>query len=172
MVSYPTPQVRQFKGLRRKRFLLLSILFAVFQLVACGVFDQPPPTNQVYFSQELFANKNTAPGWFAYGMALSSWEPTYLSNGKLNYYDREVFARAEAATIWKQLREKGDVKADKDLDALWAVNAAGFMPEYVWLYLKRRSFQNPGNLRLDAFRAWAKAYLPQHEAVENPGVFF
>lgn len=172
MVPYFTPKIRRLSELRRKYATVLSVLLALLQLTACGVFDQPPPTNQVYFNQKIFANKNTSPGWFAYGMALSSWKPTYLPNGKLNYYAREVFARAEAATIWKQLREKGDVEADKDLDALWAVNDAGYMPEYLWVYLKRRSWRNPGNLRLEEFRAWAKKNLPHHEPVENPGISF
>jgi len=171
-VHRPICKAVQLSRLRPKHIIALPILCVLLQPVACGVFNQPPPTNQVFFKQDLFANKNTAPGWFAYGMALSSWDPTYLSGGKLNYFDREVFARAEAARIWKQLREKGEVNADKDLDALSAINDAGYMQEYVWIYLKRRSFQNPGDLRLEEFRVWAKENLQQHTPVENPGVSF
>lgn len=150
----------------------VASLFVLLHLTSCSVYNQPPPTNQVYFSQEIFADKNASAGWVAYGIALSSWEPSYLPNGKLNYFDREVFARTEAAAAWKQLRQKGSVEADRDLDALWAVNDAGYMKEYVWVYLKRRSFQNPGDLRLEAFREWAKRILQQHQPVENPGVSF
>ena len=172
MVHFPIPKPRQVPKRRRKHAVVLPVLFALFPLISCSVYNQPAPTNQVYFGQQIFANRNTAPGWFAYGMALSSWEPNYLENGTLNYFDREVFARAEAARIWKQMREKESVKADKDLDALWAVNDVGYMPEYVWTYLKRRSFRNPGNLRLSEFKVWAKVNLQQHEPVENPGVYF
>ena len=147
-------------------------LLMMFQLVACGIYNQPPPTNQVYFNQKIFADRNASPGWVAYGIALSSWEPSYLANGKLNYFDREVFARSEAATVWKKLREDGSVDADKDLDALWVINDSGFMKEYLWVYLKRDSFQNPGNLRLEEFRQWAAQILQQHQPVENPGVSF
>ena len=172
MVHYQNPKARPLIKLART-FVIASLISIIFlQFISCSIYDQPPPTNQVYFSQKIFANKNTSPGWFAYGMALSSWQPSYLSNGKLNYYEREVFARTEAAKIWGQLRKKGSVKMDRDLDALWSVNDAGYMPEYVWMYLKRRSFQNPGDLRLEAFKTWAKVNLQQHVPVENPGVSF
>lgn len=171
-MQYSSLSMGQCQRVRHSLYIVLPVFIALLQLVSCGVFDQPPPTNQVFFSQKLFADKNTSPGWFAYGMALSSWEPGYLPNGKPNYFDREVFARTEAAVIWKQLREKGSVEADKDLDALWAIHDAGYMQEYLWAYLKRRSWRDPGNLRLDEFRVWAKENLQRHEPVENPGVSF
>ena len=170
--TLPNPKSRTIPRATTHTVCCVASLFVFLQLVSCCVFSQPPPGNKVYFSQKIFADKNASPGWLAYGIGLSSWEPSYLSNGKLNYFDREVFARSEAATIWKQLRKKGSVEADKDLDALWAVNDAGYMKEYLWVYLKRRSWQDPGNLRLEAFRVWAKENLQQHKPVENPGVSF
>jgi len=172
MVHYPIPEVRLLLTLRRKLTIVLPVLLVMAQLGACGAFDQPPPSNQVYFNQKIFADKNASPGWVAYGIGLSSWEPSYLSNGKPNYFEREVFARSEAAKIWKELRKKGSVEADENLDTLWAINDAGYMKEYAWVYLKRRSWRDPGDLRLEAFQVWAKENLQQHVPVENPGVSF
>ena len=162
--------IRKKTAAQTRRCVAISLV--MLQLISCSVYNQPPPTNEVYISPAIFADKNASAGWVAYGIALASWEPSYLSNGKLNYFDREVFARMEAAKIWKQLREKESVKANKDLDDLSTINDAGYMQEYVWVYLKRRSWRDPGNLKLKEFRVWAQENLQQHQPVENPGVSF
>ncbi|MHC4118411.1 MAG: hypothetical protein ACYSWO_12995 [Planctomycetota bacterium] len=76
-------------------------------------------------------------------------------------FEEELEARSSLAQIWKEIGDKGE---DKYLSDLELVHDAGFMREYVWTYLKRASWNEPENLRMEDFKSWQKANLKEHKA--------
>jgi hypothetical protein len=79
-------------------------------------------------------------------------------------FDEEVEARRTMAQIWKELKEKDRGRKDRYLDELVPVHEADFMREYVWTYLKQRSWSiQPKNLRLKEFSQWQQLHLQGHQ---------
>ncbi len=141
-------------------------MLSILSLFACNATQPPKKESQLYLDQSVLSNKNSAAGWLAYGMALTAWEPVYLEDGSLDYFKREVSARETAAQIWKELKQNDASKSDADLDILETISDAGFMDEYLWIYLKDDQWKNPGTLELDKFSEWASKNLVNH----NPGI--
>jgi hypothetical protein len=84
-------------------------------------------------------------------------------------FDEEVFARSEAAKIYRELRSKGRGTDSAYFNDLEKVDSAGFMREYVWQYLRRDTWSvAPEALRNSDFERWARSNLGQH-AVETRG---
>ena len=84
-------------------------------------------------------------------------------------FDEEVFARGEAAKVYRELRLKGKGTDSPYFNDLEKVDAAGFMREYVSQYLRRDSWAAaPDALRSDEFAHWARSNLTNH-AVETRG---
>lgn len=80
-------------------------------------------------------------------------------------FEEEVAARDTAVEIYVGLKEK-----DRDLNVAYfndlvRVRAAGFIREYVWVYLHRGDWSDPGELRLKEFEDWRRANLSGHRAV-------
>ncbi|HEY1266733.1 MAG TPA: hypothetical protein VGH16_05715 [Candidatus Binatia bacterium] len=80
-------------------------------------------------------------------------------------FEEEVAARDTAGQIYVELRQK-----ERDLNVAYfndleRVRAAGFMREYVWMYLNRGAWSDPGGLRLAEFDQWRRANLAGHRAV-------
>jgi uncharacterized protein YecT (DUF1311 family) len=126
--------------------------------------------NEINIDRSIIKNENALEGWIFYGISLKVWPIELNQNGKPNLYKREVFARSKTATVWQELREKKAVNQDNDLDSLVSINEAGFMREYVWLYINNNSKNIPKNLRLNTFKQWMSIYLPEHKAIVNTGV--
>lgn len=84
-------------------------------------------------------------------------------------FDEEVFARSEAAKVYRELRSQGKGTDSAYFNDLEKVDAAGFMPEYVWQYLHRDSWSTPpATLRSSEFARWVRQNLPHH-AVQTRG---
>ncbi len=78
-------------------------------------------------------------------------------------FDEEIFARTEAAKVYRELRSKGKGTDSAYFNDLDKVDAAGFMREYVWRYLHRDEWGvAPDALRVSEFDRWAKANLLSH----------
>jgi hypothetical protein len=85
-------------------------------------------------------------------------------------YDEEVFARSEAAKIYRNLKKQNKAMESPYFNDLEKVDAAGYMPEYVWQYLKRREWQDPpANLRAAEFSRWSIRHLAGNHAAESRG---
>lgn len=148
----------------------ILLIVAVLFLLACNATQPTKNEKQLYLDQNILANKNSAAGWLAYGMALAAWEPVYLEDGSPDYFKREVSARETAAQIWKELKQNDASKSDADLDILEIISDAGFMDEYLWVYLKDDKWVNPGTLELEKFGEWASKNLVGHIPVIETGV--
>lgn len=74
----------------------------------------------------------------------------------------ELTAREQLIDAWSEHREASG--AGGYLDQLRQVEAAGYLDEYVWHYLRHRSWEPPTGLDLEGFRSWSREHLPDHES--------
>lgn len=109
-------------------------------------------------------------GWSFYVFELASWDCMNKEFSETIQYEQEVYARGKAASFWKTSKQVGGQEADPGLDALEAIEDAGFMREYVWTYLKRPGWNEPEGLRLKEFESWMRERLPDHRPVVDPGI--
>jgi hypothetical protein len=85
-------------------------------------------------------------------------------------FDEEVFARGEAAKIYRNLKKQNKAMESPYFNDLEKVDAAGFMPEYVWQHLKRGDWsEKPSSLRNADFERWARQNLTPNHAPETRG---
>lgn len=85
-------------------------------------------------------------------------------------FDEEVFARGEAAKIYRNLKQQNKSMESPYFNDLEKVDAAGFMPEYVWRYLKRNEWSTvPPDLRTAEFDRWSRSNLASKHAPETRG---
>jgi hypothetical protein len=85
-------------------------------------------------------------------------------------FDEEVFARGEAAKIYRNLKQQNKAMESPYFNDLEKVDAAGFMPEYVWRYLKRNEWSTaPPDLRTAEFDRWSRGNLASNHAPETRG---
>ncbi len=80
-------------------------------------------------------------------------------------FEEEVSARDTAGQIYVDLRQKERNLNVAYFNDLERVRAAGFIREYVWVYLNRGAWSDPGGLRLTEFDQWRRANLAGHRAV-------
>jgi hypothetical protein len=85
-------------------------------------------------------------------------------------FDEEVFARGEAAKIYRNLKKQNKAMESPYFNELEKVDAAGFMPEYVWQYHKRSEWAlAPTKLRTADFDRWSRQNLAPNHAPETRG---
>jgi hypothetical protein len=85
-------------------------------------------------------------------------------------FDEEVFARGEAAKIYRNLKQQNKAMESPYFNELEKVDAAGFMPEYVWRYLKRNEWSTaPPDLRAAEFDRWSRSNLASKHTPETRG---
>jgi len=77
-------------------------------------------------------------------------------------FDEEVRGRLMAVYLYRQLRREHPAFRSAYFADLSRVEAAGYLREYVWRYLKARSWSQPDGLRLAAFDAWRAVHLLNH----------
>ena len=112
------------------------------------------------------------PIWLGYLMARA----VYVQDHKAEYsgeigvvkahFSEEVSARTKAATMYDELGRNGHIHY---FDDLLKVKKAGYMKEYVWVYLRQPAWtpdEEPKNL--SAFSSWAQKNIPDHQ-IETGG---
>ena len=143
----------------------VTILFVIL-LAGCATNVENGRNISIVIDQNAHTDNNRV-GWLSYGLALVAWED---KEPNTNYFEREVYARTQAAQIWKELKQNGSATSDSDLDSLVLVNDAGFMKEYVSDFLSKPSWVLPLDLKLEEFSAWMTENLPNHKPVINTGI--
>ena len=84
-------------------------------------------------------------------------------------FEEELLARKTLIKIWKEEKQKNKKINDQYLNDLILVDDANFLREYVWTYLKQKTWKKqPKNLKLQEFDAWRKKNLKYHK-VETHG---
>ena len=106
--------------------------------------------------------------WVAYSLSRSvcQLEGGGENPGRRQSFDCELLARSILVEQWLQFSAEA---SDSDstaaagavyLDTLARVHSAGFLPEYIWHYLRRPAWQMPADLRTQAFARWRREQLP------------
>jgi len=150
-----------------KTMVLLITLFAL--LAAPVAFAS---SDQVSYALELdpALPDYVSAAWLGYLMERQIYIRDHVDQYKLTpgivipTFDEEAEARRTMVQIWKELKEKDHTREDRYLDQLIPVHEADFMREYVWTYLKQRSWSiQPRDLRLKEFSAWQQRHLQGHQ---------
>lgn len=77
-------------------------------------------------------------------------------------FDEEVDARTKTVSTYRNLKAR-DLELDvRYFNELVLVDEAGFMREYVWLYLRQPTWKEPPELKLADFEQWSRANLVGH----------
>ncbi len=169
----------EFQGWTKKTDRKCGNLWAVFLAVAILTVSLFPchlqaadeklePEVTVILDESIAGNETLSAAWMGYSMARVAWIRNQFRAGHLdpaayeNSFSEELAGRRTLAYIWHEI-QKNETGGNAYLDALTQVQAAGFMPEYVWYYLNPKKWTDrPANLRLEDFTAWNQAHLPEH----------
>jgi hypothetical protein len=126
------------------------------------------PRANVWVNEEALLSRPRAVGvaWFDYLMwkisVVRAASSKKTGGNDLWSPEQEVTAREVLVKAWTATKQ-GD--HDAYLDDLQRVFSAGFMREYVWVYLRSPSWeQEPSGLRLAEFNSWATANFRAHRA--------
>jgi len=98
-----------------------------------------------------------------YGSSRIAWEKEEGGSRKSDMYEREIFSSEMIAEFWKKMQENGDASPSQNVEDLVKIEDAGFMREYVWVYLYKEGWVEPEDLNLDTFKAWADQNLLNHK---------
>lgn len=83
-------------------------------------------------------------------------------------FNEEVRARLLAVNLYRELRSSDPAFFSVYFEDLDRVEAAGYLREYVWRYLKSASWKHPPDgLALASFDTWRVAYLAHHVPVTH-----
>lgn len=108
--------------------------------------------------------------WIAYGVWLGLHHSNLAqeqSDGLHVYvptFDEDYSARTNQINVWNQIKAKDPTVSNAYMTQIEAINAAGFLREYVWEYYRRPGWQAPPDLSLARFDDWRKQHLPDLEA--------
>ncbi len=168
---------------RRHRVRLLYVTVLFFQGCATATPSQlqsthhaPQPSEKsasVIVIDETLDKKNTPvlAGWLVYAGARAVWVDgkfveTFPDQGAYRYsFSEELDARRNLVKFWLSLKQKTPAPVDLYFDQLADVDRAGFLREYVWKhFFSDQWFENPDDLRLEAFTQWENENLPGHRA--------
>jgi hypothetical protein len=105
--------------------------------------------------------------WLTYLGARSAYREQHKlsspSSGEITpTFAEEVSARQAAVEFYSAMKAAG--QTDPYWEAIAKVNAAGFMKEYAWVYLRRKEWPNSETPRkLTTFQNWTRVNLPNHK---------
>ena len=109
--------------------------------------------------------------WIGYLMAranyVSKHERDYIGRPGLIVpsYDEELSARSTATQIYRELKAADSTLVIGYFDDLTRIDNAGFMPEYVWVYLHQDTWKTaPETERLKLFEEWRSSQLTAHKS--------
>ena len=107
--------------------------------------------------------------WLGYLMARTVYRdkhnlPLPNSGEIIPTFAEEVSARSDAVTIYRELKANDRKLHDSYWEQLVKVNAKGFMPAYVWTYLRLSGWlEREAPRDLDAFGRWRASALKDHK---------
>ena len=104
--------------------------------------------------------------WVTYSLDLAACQLTIGGENpaRNSSYACELGARRSLVDDWRDKRALDRDVADRYLDSLLRIADAGYLPEYVAVEYRRRSWDLPEDLDLAGFRNWRRAELRGHRA--------
>ncbi len=102
--------------------------------------------------------------WVTYSLMRSSCQLMLGGDNpaRASSFDCEFTARQELVNSWEEKYSINQEIKNEYLEALSAVNQAGFLAEYTAHYFGRKHWQLPLGIRIDAFRDWRRVHLRRH----------
>jgi hypothetical protein len=124
----------------------------------------PAPEGRIWmtylFTRAAFAARDRATD----GATTGESEPTF---------EEEVRARKMAISTFRELRNSDGALTSTYFGDVDRVEAAGFLREYVWRYLRRESWNTvPLGLDLSGFDEWREIELSRHVPVTHGRIAF
>ena len=80
--------------------------------------------------------------------------------------------RTIALTTFRALKRERAPLASAYFSDIDRVEAAGFLREYVWSYLRHTSWTTPADLDIAGFEAWRAEHLADHKVVTHGRIAF
>ena len=135
--------------------------------------------SQVVLDETLLddGNESVAAAWIGYALARLVWVRDNASSMENSSYrisfEEEVHGRESLVKIWEELKEKDPALKNIYLDEALKIYKAGYLSEYVWLYLWEDTWkESPPEARVKEFIAWQDSNLPNHQAETLAGLAF
>lgn len=127
---------------------------------------------QISLSSDLLdQGEYVTAAWLAYAAVGAQWiQEEYLKQNPDESVYRYSFteewkARETLVEVWSEFKEKNPRLRNAYLTALAQIKKAGFLREYVWVYLNSREWTSaPEDLNLDGFEKFRKNSLRSHQA--------
>jgi hypothetical protein len=116
--------------------------------------------------------------WLAYLFARAAFAANETAGGpavgeRESSFDEEVRGRQIALTTFRALKRDSAQPDSAYFNDIDRVEAAGFLREYVWSYLRHASWKTqPANLDLAGFDAWRAEHLANHRPVTHGRIAF
>ena len=116
--------------------------------------------------------------WLAYLFARAAFAANETAGGpavgeRESSFDEEVRGRQIALTTFRALKRDSAQPESAYFNDIDRVEAAGFLREYVWSYLRHSSWSaTPGNLDVAGFDVWRAEHLKNHRSVTHGRIAF
>jgi hypothetical protein len=116
--------------------------------------------------------------WLAYLFARAAFAASESAGGpavgeREATFEEELRGRTMAVSTFRALRRNDAQLASAYFSDIDRVEAAGFLREYVWSYLRHASWLNtPADLNLAGFDEWRATHLPNHVVVTHGRIAF
>ncbi len=115
--------------------------------------------------------------WLAYLFARGAYAANETAGGpavgeRESTFDEEVRGRTIALVTFRALKHEAAQPTSEYFSDIDRVEAAGFLREYVWSFLRHASWGAPEGLDLAGFEAWRAEHLANHKAVTHGRIAF
>jgi len=115
--------------------------------------------------------------WLAYLFARAAFAANETAGGpaageRESTFEEEVRGRTIALTTFRALKRERAQPASAYFNDIDRVEAAGFLREYVWSYLRHASWATPEGLDISGFDVWSAEHLADHKVVTHGRIAF
>lgn len=149
--------------------LIFTIVVLAAGLAACDrriyVVDGVTDGDTFYLAEYAYFDDDPAlQAWVAYSLDLAACQLLLGGSNpaRNSSYACELSARESLVDEWRDQLSSDQTVTDPYLDQLLIVEEQDWLPEYVAIELRRRGWDLPANLKIDAYRDWRESHLRQH----------
>jgi hypothetical protein len=136
-------------------------------LVACNgeiyVRDGVTDGDTFYLAERALTDSDPVlQSWVAYSLGVSACQLQHDTDNpaRASSFDCELSARELLLETWREKQALDPSLSNPYLDDLEIIDNAGFLPEHVAQDLNRSSWSVPQDLRVRAYRDWARDVIP------------
>lgn len=152
------------------RLLPVTALLALLALGACSgeiyVRDGVTDGDTFYLAEQALVDDDPVlQSWVTYSLARSACQLDVggPNPARVSTYGCEFSSRQLLLDTWQEMRGRHGGEGNPYLDQLAAVREAGYLDEYVVHYFRRRAWQVPAEVDVEAFRSWKRRHLRGHQ---------